>query len=156
MEAPKLEGITPDMLWTFLVVLAALAALYLLFDKVRTSIRTEQQRKADQQELKGKDITDRIADKVMAKLQEELDKKFDEIDTRLQRDRQDIDRHTTQLSAIESRVERLDESSRALCHGVFALLGHSVDGNSVEKLQKTHNAMKNYLIDGKYKEEEWT
>ena len=36
-----------------------------------------------------------------------------------------------------------------------ALLGHSVDGNSVEKLQKTHNAMKNYLIDVKYKEEDW-
>ena len=155
MEAPKIEGISPDMLWTFCVVLVGLMALVVLGHKVIEIFRAEHERKQQQKQLDGKDITDKIADKVSEKIMPEINKKFEEIDKRLRDDRTDIDSHTSQLSAIDSRVEQLEGSNKALCHGVFALLGHEIDGNSVDKVKRTHNAMRNYLIDGVYKEDDW-
>lgn len=161
-QVPKIEGISPEMLWTFLVVLVGLMALIVLGDKVMDVFRNIKKRKKEQNELEGQDITDRIADKVIEKLTPTLDAKFDEInknfediDKKLAADKETITMHTTQLNAQESRVDRLDDDTRALLHGVSALLGHEIDGNSVDKVRRTNDAMKNYLIDRTYKEDDW-
>lgn len=154
-QVQKIEGISPDMLWTFVVVLVGLAALFVLGYKVVEILRKEHERKAQKKKLDDKDITEEIADKVMEKLQPQLDKKFDEIDKRLTADNETLRMHTSQLNAQKERVDRLDTDSKALCHGVFALLSHEVNGNSVDRLTKAQKAMQNYLIDGKYNEEDW-
>lgn len=161
-QVPKIEGISPDMLWTFMVVLVGLAALLVLGYKVVEIFRKEHERRVEKQQLNGQDITDKIADKVMEKLQPKLDekfaefdKKFEDIDKAIKEDHDTIGLHTRQLNAQEDRVDRLDDNSKALCHGLFALLSHEINGNSIEKLQKAHDAMKNYLIDGVYKEDDW-
>lgn len=153
--AQKIEGISPDMIWTFMIVLVGFATLFVLGYKVVEIIRKEHERKVEREQLNGQDITDRIADKVMEKLQPKLDEKFGEIDRRFAADKQAIDMHTSQLNATFARVDRLDNDSKALCHGVFALLSHEINGNSVDKLKTAHDAMKNYLIDGIYKEDDW-
>lgn len=153
-QVQKIEGITPDMLWTFLVVLVGLMALVVLGYKVIEIMRKEHDRKEQKQQLSGDDITERIADAVMEKLQPKLDEKFAEIDRKLAADKESIELHTTQLNANESRVKQLENGNKALCHGVFALLSHEVNGNSIDKLKKAQDGMKNYLIDGVYKEEE--
>lgn len=161
-QVPKIEGISPEMLWTFLVVLVGLMALIVLGDKVMDVFRNMKKRRKEQNELEGQDITDRIADKVLEKLTPTLDAKFDEInknfediDKKLAADKEIITMHTSQLNAQESRVDRLDNDTRALLHGVSALLGHEIDGNSVDRVKRTNDAMKNYLIDRKYKEDDW-
>lgn len=152
-EVQKIEGITPQMLWTFLIVLVGLATLFILGHKVVEILRKEHERKLQKQQLAGTDITDQIATKVMEKLQPELDKRFTEIDRKLAADKETIDMHTRQLNAHEDRVKKLEEGNKALCHGIFALLNHEVTGNSVDKLKKAESGMKNYLIDGIYSEE---
>ena len=151
----KIEGFTPSMLWTFCVVAVGLMALVVLGHKVIEIMRSEHNLKEEKKQLNGKDITEKIADKVMEKLTPQLDSKFAEIDRKLAADKEAIVMHTAQLNAQEERVNRLDNDSKALCHGVFALLSHEVNGNSIDKLQKAQEAMKNYLIDGKYNEEDW-
>lgn len=161
-QVQKIEGISPDMLWTFMVVLVGLMALVVLGDKVMDVFRNAKKRKKDQSELNGQDITDRIANKVIEKLTPTLDEKFDnineqfkEIDKKIDADRQTIELHTTQLNAQKGRVDRLDNDTKALLHGMSALLGHIATGNSVDKVKKADGAMKNYLIDRNYKEEDW-
>lgn len=157
-----IEGITPSMLWTFCVVLVGLLALVVLVYKVVEILRKEHERRVNREQMAGADITERIASAVMGKLKPELDKKFDEIskkfdeiDDKLSSDKETIEMHTRQLNAYEYRVDRLDDGNKALCHGVFALLSHEVNGNSIDKLKTAHHAMQNYLIDGKYRESEW-
>lgn len=161
-QIPKIEGISPEMLWTFMVVLVGLMGLVVLGDKVMDVFRNMKKRKKERNELEGQDITDRIANKVYEKLTPTLDEKFGEInqrfediDKRLDTDKEVIEMHTRQLNAQEGRVDRLDNDTRALLHGVSALLGHQIDGNGIEKLKRTNNAMDNYLIDRKYKEDDW-
>ena len=161
-QIQKIEGISPDMIWTFLVVAVGLMALVVLGDKVMDVYRNAKKRKKEQRELEGQDITERIADKVLEKLTPTLDEKFgeinrqfEEVDRKLAADKEAIELHTAQLNAQQGRVDRLDNDTRALLHGVSALLGHQVDGNSIDKLKRTNDAMKNYLIDRKYEEGDW-
>jgi uncharacterized protein HemX len=149
----QIEGISPQMLWTFLIVLVGLATLFILGYKVIEILRKEHERKTQKQQLTGNDITDQIATKVMEKLQPKLDEKFSDIDRKLAADKELIDLHTRQLNAHEDRVKKLEEGNKALCHGIFALLNHEVTGNSIDKLKRAETAMKNYLIDGVYLEE---
>lgn len=159
-EVLKIEGISPDMLWTFMVVLVGLVALFLMGYKVVEIIRKEKQRRQEQQQLAGQDITDRIADKVMDKLTPQIDEKFaefsrsvdqkfEEIDNKLKSDKDTLTLHTTQLNDHESRVSKLEGANYSLCHGMLALLERD------PALAKEQKAMKNYLIDGKYNEEDW-
>ena len=148
-QVQKIEGISPDMIWTFLVVLVGLMALVVLGDKVMDVYRKAKKRREEQTELQNSDVTDRIADKVMEKLEPKLNAKFDEIDRKLASDKATIESHTVQLNDHESRVGKLEGGNLALCHGMLALLERD------PSLTKEQKAMKNYLIDGKYKEEDW-
>ena len=164
-----IEGITPSMLWTFCVVLVGLLALVVLVYKVVEIIRKEHERRENREQLVGQGIEERIATAVMSKLTPELEKKFSEvnkkfddvntqfteIEKKLSNDKESIESHTRQLNAYEYRVGQLEDGNKALCHGMFALLSHEVNGNSVDKLKKAHHAMQNYLIDGTYREEAW-
>lgn len=148
-QMQKIEGISPDMIWTALIVLVGAAALYVLFDKVREIFRKEKKNKTDREQLSGEDITDRIADKVMEKLQPKLDEKFEEIDRKLASDKQTIEMHTSQLNDHEGRVSKLEGGDKSLCQGMLALLELN------PSLTKAQHAMQNYLITGKYNEEDW-
>ena len=155
-KIPAIEGITPGMLWTFMVVLVGLMALVVLGDKVMDVYRNAKKRRKEQSELNGQDITDRIADKVLEKLTPTLDQKFDEIaknfddiDQKLAADKELLKSHTTQLNDHEGRVSRLEGGNLALCHGMLALLERD------PSLTKEQKAMKNFLIDKKYNEEDW-
>lgn len=146
-QVQKIEGISPDMLWTFLIVLVGLATLFVLGDKVLDVFRKAHERRKQSHQLNQQDITDKIADKVIEKLNPELDKKFAEIDKRLKNDKENLDSHTRQLNAFESRVTQLENGNKALCHGMLALLELN------PSLKNAQKAMRNYLIDGEYKED---
>ena len=148
-EVLKIEGISPSMLWTTLYVIVGICALVILGDKVLDVFRKSKQRRTEREQLQGTDVTDRIADKVMEKLEPKLNEKFEEIDRKLAADKQTIESHTTQHNDHESRVSKLEGGNMALCHGMLALLERD------PSLEKEQRAMKNYLIDGKYREDDW-
>ena len=161
-----LEGLLPVDVWNAIVVILILFGVFVALFKGIILIRDEIRKHRREREVNRTGVTDEIADKVIEKLTPQIDKKFDEfsatvdekfrdIDKKLAQDNEKITLHTSQLNAQELRVNQLDNDSKALCHGVFALLSHEVNGNSIDKLQKAQEAMKNYLIDGNYNEEAW-
>lgn len=159
MEGEKkllLEGLLPTDIWNALIVLLILFGVFIAVFKGVTMIRDEIQKSRDKKALKGDDITDRIANKVIEQLTPKLDEKFAEIDRKLAADKEAIDLQMSQLNAQKDRVDRLDNDNRALLHGMSALLGHIATGNSIDRVKKTNATMNNYLIDRKYHEEDWT
>jgi len=151
-----LEGLLPTDIWNALIVLLILFGVFIAVFKGVTMIRDEIQKSMDKKALKGDDITDRIANKVIEQLTPKLDEKFAEIDRKLAADKEAIDLQMSQLNAQKDRVDRLDNDNRALLHGMSALLGHIATGNSIDRVKKTNATMNNYLIDRKYHEEDWT
>lgn len=170
MEGKKvflLEGLVPADLWNAAVVIIILFGVFVGIFKGVVMIRDEIKKHKKEKQLQSGDVTEQIAEKVTEKITSQIeekfndfnqkfDRKFEEIDKKLAADKETLDLHTTQLNAHEIRVNKLDGDSKALCHGMFALLSHEVNGNSIDKLKKAEGAMKNYLIDGIYKEDDWT
>lgn len=137
-----IEGITPGMLWTFLVVLVGLGALIVLGDKVMDVWRRHKARKELSEGPEG-----RLAETISKKVMEKLEPRFGEIDRKLANDKALLDDHTRRLSTYESKFAQQEEGQRAICRGVLALLSHEINGDSADKLHEALEGIKNYLIE---------
>lgn len=162
MEEKKLllEGLLPTDIWNAIIVLLILFGVVVAVVKGVAAIRDEIQKNKEKKQLNKKDFSDEIAEKVYAKVEPKIDekfkefsdsfdKKFDDIDTKLKSDREDIKSHTTQLNDHESRVSKLEGGNFSLCQGMLALLKRDPE------LTKAEQAMENYLITGKYEPKDW-
>ena len=153
-----LEGLTLDSVWSFICIGFALIGVFLVVAKFIDQIRKWIKEHKEKQALGKTDITKDVADKVVEQLGPQIDQKFKDFETSFDKKFQDINdklaadkelltMHTNQLNAHESRVGKLEGDTNALCHGMLALLEKD------EKHAAAYNAMKNYLIDGVYREE---
>lgn len=169
MEEKKsmlLEGLLPTDVWNAIIVILILFGVFVAVFKGIVLIRDEIRKNKEKKSLHGNTAIDQIATKVTEKIntqidekfesfEKKIDEKFEDIDKKLAADKETIEMHTRQLNAQEARVDRLDNDTKALLHGMSALLGHIATGNSIDKVKKTNDVMKNYLIDRKYDEEDW-
>lgn len=158
MRTMTLEGLTLDSVWSFICIGFALIGVFLVVAKFIDQIRKWIKEHKEKQALGKTDITKDVADKVVEQLGPQIDQKFKDFETSFDKKFQDINdklaadkelltMHTNQLNAHESRVGKLEGDTNALCHGMLALLEKD------ERHIAAYNAMKNYLIDGVYKEE---
>ena len=139
MEQIKpIEGITPGMIWTFVAVLVGLAALYVLYGKVRETY---------QKNKKMKDPENKLADEISARVLEKLEPRFAEIDKKLTNDKAMIDGHSRQIEALTSRSDGYDEGIKALSRGVLALLNHALHNGNTDELEKAQQGINDYLIE---------
>lgn len=139
MEQIKpIEGITPGMIWTFVAVLVGLAALYVLYGKVRETYAKNK---------RMKDPEKKLADEISARVLEKLEPRFADIDRKFANDKDAIDRHTRQIEALTSRSDGYDEGIKALSRGVLALLNHSLHNGNTDELEHAQQALNDYLIE---------
>lgn len=64
-----------------------------------------------------------------------------------------IEEHARQLQSIDERLRALEQANdaqdkyvNAMCATMIALLDHAITGNSVDKLKKARDDMREYLI----------
>ena len=163
MEEKKsllLEGLLPVDVWNAIIVLLILFGVVVAIVKGIAVIRDEIGKAKDKKKINKKDVTDEIAEKVFAKVEPQIDEKFDsfekkfdkkfeEIDKKFANDQENIKLHTTQLNDHEARVSKLEGGNGSLCQGMLALLRQNKD------LAKAEHAMQNYLITGEYNAKDW-
>ena len=133
-----IEGITPGMLWTFLGVLIGLAALYVLYGKVRETYQRNKQMKASENKL---------ADEISAKVLEKLEPRFSEIERKLANDKATIDGHSRQMETLAKRADGNEDGIKALSRGVLALLNHALHNGNNDEMEEAKRVMDNYLIE---------
>ena len=139
MEQIKpIEGITPGMIWTFVAVLVGLAALYVLYGKVRETYAKNK---------KLKDPEKKLADEISARVLEKLEPRFAEIDKKLANDKATLDGHTRQIEALATRTNGNDDGVKALSRGVLALLNHTLHNGNMDELEHAQQALNDYLIE---------
>lgn len=158
MKTMTIEGLTLDSVWTFICIGFALIGAFLVIAKFIDQIKKWVKERQEKQALGKTDITKEVADKVVEQIGPQIDqkfkdfetsfdKKFNDINDKIAEDKELLTMHTTQLNAHERRVGKLEGDTNALCHGMLALLEKD------DRHIAAYNAMKNYLIDGVYKEE---
>lgn len=137
-DLPPIEGVTPGMLWTALIVLIAGAGLYVLYGKVRETYMRNKQMKSPE---------NRLADEISAKVIEKMEPRFAEIDRKLANDKEQIDAHTRQINTMEKRQNSSDKAEKALCRGVLALLNHEIHNGNTDEMEKAKSGIDDYLIE---------
>lgn len=133
-----IEGITPGMLWTFLGVLIGLAALYVLYGKVRETYQRNKQMKAPENKL---------ANEISAKVLEKLEPRFSEIERKLANDKATIDGHSRQMETLAKRADGNEDGIKALSRGVLALLNHELHNGNSDELEHAQQTLNDYLIE---------
>ena len=139
-QATPIEGITPTSLWNAVVVLLGLCAVVVLVYKVIEIARKEHERKEKKAKLNGKDLTDEIADKVMAKLSTKLEK----IEEKLASDKERLDSHERRLNSNEADLDRIGENTEKILDAMDGLLMHFISGNDTEKLKEVKKDLDHY------------
>lgn len=135
-----IEGITPAMLWNFVLVLLGLCAVVVLVYKVIEIMRKEHERKVRQQQMQGRDLTDDIADKVI----EKLEPKFEKIEEKLASDKERLDSHERRLNANEDTLKRIGENTEKMLDVMDGLLMHFISGNDIDKLKEAKKELDHY------------
>lgn len=139
-QVQPIEGITPTMLWNFVLVLLGLCAVVVLVYKVIEIARKEHERKVRKEQLTGKDLTDEIADKVMEKLNPKLDK----IEEKLSADKERLDSHERRLNANDSELSQIGENTEKMLDVMDGLLMHFISGNDIDKLKAVKKDLDHY------------
>ena len=135
-----IEGITPTMLWNFVLVALGLCAVVILIYKVIEIARKEHERKKQQRQLDGRDLTDEIADKVTERMAPQLKK----IEDKLASDKERLDSHERRLNKDEADLDRIEENTEKLLDAMDGLLMHFITGNDVENLKRVKQELDHY------------
>lgn len=114
----EIKVLTSDNLLVFLLVLVALATLFILFSNV---VEAARKLKKPQENKENS----------LASHQEACEKRFD-------RDYRILDEHTRQ-------IEDVKETNRVLCAGVHALLEHALHNGNSDEMQKASTALFKHL-----------
>lgn len=136
-----IEGITPDMLWTFILVLAGLGALIVLGDKVLDVWRKYKARKAIKDGPEGQ-LAENISKRILA----ELEPRLQGIEEKLKNDNRRLDIQSQQIAVLEANNADGKEARKIILSTCRALASHEINGNSVDKLSAALASIDNYLI----------
>lgn len=136
-----IEGITPDMLWTALIVLVGVGGLIVLGDKVADVWRKHQARK------KVNSPENKLAEEISQMVIAKMEPRFADIERKFSNDKQSIETHTRQIGEINKRVDNLETGQKAQCRGILALLNHELHNGNSDEMEEAKKGMDNYLIE---------
>lgn len=126
----KIEGFTPDMLWTFVIVLIGLGSLAVLVDKVMEIFRKAKERREKKDQKPVSEMETRM-DKVELQLEDVQDK--------LARDKIRIDE-------LEKRQDDAGDGFSALGKAVLAILNHQIHNGNGEEMLQAQADLNSYLL----------
>lgn len=142
IQMQPIEGITPDMLWTALIVMVGVGGLIVLGDKVMDVWRKHQARK---QISSGPES--QLAEAISKKVIEKMEPRFADIDRKFANDKQLLETHTRQIGELNKRVDGLETGQKAQCRGILALLNHELHNGNSDEMEEAKKGMDNYLIE---------
>lgn len=139
-QVQPIEGITPAMLWDFVLVLLGLCAVIVTVYKVVEIIRKEHERKEEKARRNGKDFTDEIAEKVLAK----LEPRFKEIDEKLDRDKKRLEVHESYINQINTALSSIREGMEVSCNALAEVLDHELHNGNGSEMEKASAELRKY------------
>lgn len=134
-----IEGVTPDMVWTFMLVLVALGGLIVLADKVADVFRKHKKRKEQPDE--------KLADEISRKVAASMEGRFADINRKLANDKEMIESHTLQINELRMRTISNEKGIRALCKGMMALLNNATNRGNDKEINDANDTFKEYLME---------
>lgn len=118
-----LNGVSPDMLWTFVVVLVGLCISITAILNCYEKIQNLHDRRRKPTESARMDVLEMLAN-----------------------DKRRLDAHEEAINSIRGKQRSLEEGQRAVCAGVMALLEHELHNGNSEQMEKASEDINTYLL----------
>ena len=139
-QAQAIEGITPTSLWTTVGVLVGLAGIAILVFKIIEFYWKAKDRKMEHRQLNGKDLTDVIAEKVIAKLEPRLA----DIEKKLKNDKDRLDNHESTLKEVHKSQQVITDGLEVTCNALTAILDHELHNGNDEQMRQASDELRRY------------
>lgn len=123
---PTVEGLTPQIIWTMLYGLVAIALLFLIGYKVYDAIHVVRERKKKQRESEKPDFAEEVSQKVIDK----LEPRFAEIERNLNRDKKRIETHEALITDIVEGNKEIHDGLSAIAEFMLVIGTYGGIGNN--------------------------
>lgn len=139
-QVQPIEGITPEMLWNFILVLLGICAIIVLVYKVVEIMRKEHERKEKKVKLSDKDLTDEIAEKVL----EKLEPRFKDIELKLDNDKNRLDNHEKSIKSLNGSIDTIKDGMQVTADALTAILDHELHNGNSDQMRKARDELQKY------------
>ncbi len=125
---PDIQGMSPEAAWTTLYGIIAMGLIFIVFYNVYNAIHTIVERRRLRKEAEKPDLADKISVKVI----EKLEPRFKEIESKLDNDKNRLDKHDLMIQQIQQGQRDTREGLVAICKTLVVMANYGDLGNSNE------------------------
>lgn len=137
---PDIQGMSPEVAWTTLYGIIAIGLIFIVFYNVYNAIHTIVERHRMRKEAQQPDLAEKISAKVIQK----LEPRFKEIESKLDNDKNRLDRHDNLIQQIQNGQKDTREGLVAICKTLVVMTNYGDLGNSKE-VREASAELNNYL-----------
>lgn len=137
---PDIQGMSPEVAWTTLYGIIAIGLIFIVFYNVYNAIHTIVERHRMRKEAQQPDLAEKISAKVIQK----LEPRFKEIESKLDTDKDRLDRHDNLIQQIQNGQKDTRDGLVAICKTLVVMTNYGDLGNSKE-VREASAELNNYL-----------
>lgn len=137
-----IEGLTPGTLWTTIYGLIAICLIFMIVYNVYDAIYKINVRRKERKEAHAPDLADKVSKKIL----ETLEPRFQEIERKLDMDKNRLDNHEGMISSMQETHRDTKEGLSAICKALLVITTYGNIGNN-EKVKEASTELANYLAD---------
>lgn len=137
---PDIQGMSPEVAWTTLYGIIAIGLIFIVFYNVYNAIHTIVERHRMHKEAQQPDLAEKISAKVIQK----LEPRFKDIESKLDVDKNRLDRHDNVIEQIQNGQKDTREGLVAICKTLVVMTNYGDLGNSKE-VREASAELNNYL-----------
>lgn len=139
---PTVEGLTPEMIWTFMYVLIGFGLLFLIGFRVYDAIHVINERKRHKDESEKPDFAEKVSKKVIA----ELGPRLENIEDDLAKDKKRLELHELAISNMQTGQKDIREGLTAIAKFLLVINTYS-DISQNDNVKKAASDLNDFLAE---------
>jgi len=140
----SIQGFTPEMLWTTIIVVVGLGALFIEYDKIRTIFKNRKKERQEEEQTHDNGFRQQLTEDIATKVMEKLEPRLSGIESKLENDKNRLDNHEDTISTIKKSNEVIAGGLEVTCNALVAVLDHELHNGNSDQMQKARDDLQHY------------
>ena len=132
------------MLWTTIIVVVGLGALFIEYDKIRTIFKNRKKERQEEEQTHDNGFRQQLTEDIATKVMEKLEPRLSSIESKLENDKNRLDNHEDAISTIKKSNEVIAGGLEVTCNALVAVLDHELHNGNSDQMQKARDDLQHY------------
>jgi len=143
-QLPEIGGLTPAILWYTVFGIIALGGLYIEFDKLRQIKRRRAKEKKEDEATHDDSFREQLTNDIADKVLEKLEPRFQEIDKKLDKDKERLEMHESSINNINAALGVIKEGVEVTCNALAEVLDHELHNGNEVPMERASAELRKY------------